>query len=58
MWVARQLKKIALTKKEDDKPIQLGSGMKKLLSILNNEVDSSTNAEQLIEDGRDLSGPR
>lgn len=59
LWVLRQLKKMtALAKQEDDKPVELASGMKKLLSSLEHEVDNSAGPDQLLEDGRDLSGPR
>lgn len=59
LWVVRQLKKMAaLAKPEDDKAVELASGMKKLLGLLEREVDSSGEGVQLIEEARDLSGPR
>lgn len=49
LWVVRQLKKMAaLAKPEDDKAVELASGMKKLLGLLEREVDSSGEGVQLI----------
>lgn len=60
MWVARQLKKIAVlgNSQEGDKPIEIVPCINKLLNTLSREVDNTAEVEDLLKDGNYLAGIR